>query len=199
MEDTRTYNTLTRVREIEEHLDLMNQDNVGPIERDERLDCALEAARLEFLVALDETYTPTREELERAVGMPFVYVEVAQTWYALPLGFVEIERPVGYALAPVLPNTRQLSELLANCVDREAFAREIVADHEMRVLIVHALSAPTVFGLTRVEVLVALEEQARTANASSLERLGDWARAVTAVTLVEMRAQKVHSTLEATH
>ena len=34
MEDTRTYNTLTRVREIEEHLDLMNQDNVGPIERD---------------------------------------------------------------------------------------------------------------------------------------------------------------------
>jgi hypothetical protein len=48
-------------------------------------------------------------------------------------------------------------------------------------------------------VLDALEEQARTANASSLERLGDWARAVTAVTLVEMRAQKVHSTLEATH
>ena len=86
---------------------------------------------------------------------------------------------------------------MANCVDREAFAREIVADHEMRVLIVHALSAPTVFGLTRDEVLDALEEQARTANAS--ERLGDWARAVTAVTLVEMRSQKVHSTLEATH
>ena len=108
MEDTREYNTLTRTREIEEHLDLMTQADVGPIEKDERLDCALEAARLEFLVALDETYTPTRRDLERAVGMPFVYVEVDSTWYALPLGFVEIERPAGYALAPVLPNTRQL-------------------------------------------------------------------------------------------
>lgn len=199
MEDTRTYNTLTRVREIEEHLDLMNQDTVGPIEKDERLDAALEAARLEFLVALDETYTPTREDLERAVGMPFVYVEVSHTWYALPLGFVEIERPAGYALAPLLPNTRQLSELLANCVDREAFARAIVADSEMRVMIVHALSAPTVFGLTRDEVLDALEAQARTADAETLERLGAWGEAVTAVTLVEMRAQRVHSTLEATH
>ena len=199
MEDTRTYNTLTRVREIEEHLELMTQDNVGPIERDERLDCALEAARLEFLVALDETYTPTRQELERAVGMPFVYVEVAQTWYALPLGFIEIERPAGYALAPVLPNTRQLSELLANCVDREAFAREIVADHEMRVMVVHALSAPTVFGLTRDEVLAVLAEYARDPRVELIEEPGAWSGAVTAVTLVEMRAQKVHSTLEATH
>ena len=199
MEDTREYNTLTRVREIEEHLELMTQDNVGPIERDERLDCALEAARLEFLVALDETYTPTRQDLERAVGMPFVYVEVAQTWYALPLGFVEIERPAGYALAPVLPNTRQLSELLANCVDREAFAREIVADHEMRVLIVHALSAPTVFGLTRDEVLAVLAEYARDPRVELIEELGAWSGAVTAVALVEMRAGVVHSTLEATH
>lgn len=199
MEDTREYNTLTRVREIEEHLELMTQDNVGPIERDERLDCALEAARLEFLVALDETYTPTRQELERAVGMPFVYVEVAKTWYALPLGFIEIERPAGYALAPVLPNTRQLSELLANCVDREAFAREIVADHEMRVMVVHALSAPTVFGLTRDEVLSVLAEYARDTRVELIEELGAWSGAITAVTLVEMRAQRVHSTLEATH
>ena len=199
MEDTREYNTLTRVREIEEHLDLMTQDDVGPIEKDERLDCALEAARLEFLVALDETYTPTRRDLERAVGMPFVYAEVADTWYALPLGFVEIERPAGYALAPVLPNTRQLSELLANCVDREAFARAIVADSEMRVMVVHALSAPTVFGLTRDEVLSVLAEYARAPRVELIEELGAWSGAVTTVTLVEMRACTVYSTLEATH
>ena len=38
-------NTLTRVREIEEHLELAALDTCGPSERDERLDSALEAAR----------------------------------------------------------------------------------------------------------------------------------------------------------
>ena len=69
----------------------------------------------------------------------------------------------------------------------------------MRVLVVHALSAPTVFGLTRDEVLAVLAEYTRDPRGELIDELGAWSGAVTAVTLVEMRACTVYSTLEATH
>lgn len=190
-------NTLTRVREIQEHLELAALDTCGPNERDERLDSALEAARLEFLVAITPTWDAARREFENHHGTPYVYVHAGDVWLCLPLGFAEIEGGEDedvYALTPLAPSSRQLSELVAQNVDREAFARSIVADSEIEILTVHALTPPLVVGLSREDVLNTLSRVARNEERDEdSENLGPWRGAVQNVTLIHARANTTYS------
>lgn len=190
-------NTLTRVREIEEHLELAALDTCGPSERDDRLDSALEAARLELLVAISPAWGDTRREMESYHGAPYIYVRAGGSWICIPLGFAEIEgddEESVYALTPLAPNARQLSELVAQNVDREEFARAIVADSEIEILTIHAIAPPLVVGLTRDEALDALIRYARNeARDEDPEKLGPWGGAVQRVTLIHARANVVYS------
>ncbi len=189
-------NTLTRTREIEEHLELAALDTCGPSERDERLDSALEAARLELLVAITPAWDEARREFEGYHGTPYVYVRTGDAWVCLPLGFAEIEGDDEnvYALTPLAPSARQLSELVAQNVDREDFARSIVADSEIEILTVHAIAPPLVVGLTRGEVIEALSRYARNEARDEDEiALGPWGGAVQRVTLIHARAKTTYS------
>jgi hypothetical protein len=190
-------NTHTRVREIEEHLELAALDTCGPNERDERLDSALEAARLEFLVAITPTWDAARREYEDHRGTPYVYVRTGDSWLCVPLGFAEIEGGEGedvYALTPLAPSSRQLSELVAQNVDREEFARAIVADSEIEILTVHAIAPPLVVGLSRADVLDAMIRVARNEERDEdPEALGPWGGAVQNVTLIHARANTTYS------
>jgi len=174
----------TRTREINEHLSLAKLKETAKRERDERLDAALEAARLEFMLEIEDQWSELRKELEGEHGTPFIYVRVHDdTWISIPPLYAEVEgEESGYALVPYLPSASMISERVAMEVDREAFCSWATSEKVYELLAVNALYAPTCLGLGRAEMLSALLAHAQNPEARSLEsRLGPWGLSVLAV------------------
>lgn len=174
----------TRTREINEHLSLAKLKETAKRERDERLDAALEAARLEFMLEIEDQWNDLRKELEGEHGTPFIYVRVYDdTWLSIPPLYAEVEgEERGYALVPYLPSASMISERVAMEVDREAFCSWTTSEKVYELLAVNALYAPTCLGLGRAEMLNALLAHAQNPEARSLEsRLGPWGLSVLAV------------------
>lgn len=170
----------TRAREISEHLDLSTI--AGPQERDERLDAALEAARLEFMLAIEDGWNDLKKALEQEAGVPYIFVNTHEdTWSTLPPIFVEIESESenGYALSPYLPSAMMISERIAPLVDRSAFCCHVLEKRGYKILVVNALYAPTSFSLGREALITHLINHAIDPETRSLEsRVGPWGNAV---------------------
>ena len=186
----------TPLDELREHLDLADHNHLASdTEIDERLDCALDCASQILIEHLEEcdAWRDVRRDLEEVAGVPYIYVQVDESWYALPPLFAEVEGELGgYALSPLLPSAQLILAQLCQVVPRRDLIDLADKERALCLLVVHAFAPPVVMDRTRAQTLETLTQHARDPENHSLDELGAWGRGISRATLIPQREPLNH-------
>ena len=181
--------------EMRQHIERASDGTLEQDKIDELLDCALECARLLTLKSISRGWREQRADLEKLRGTPYIYVSIEADdtiqWIAIPPFFAEVEgEERGYALSPLIPSATLIASHVAQHTERAHLIANANEVAPIRVLIIHAYASPVSFEHTRAEFLSILEEVACGADP---QQLGQFAGAVSAVTLYDVRTDTINS------
>jgi len=169
--------------EMRRYIELCEEGHLPTDKIDEMMDCALECARLLTLKSISARWRELRPQLEEERGTPFIYVGVHTDddieWIAIPPMYAEVDAKNGYALSPVIPSSALLVSHLAQQTTRAGLINNADAVLPLEILIIHALTPPVSFELTRAEFITRCIE---VSTGAPMETLGDYHRAVTCIT-----------------
>lgn len=169
--------------EMRRYIEMCERGDLPTEKIDELLDCALECARLLTLKSISARWRELRPQLEEERGTPFIYVGVHTDddveWIAIPPMYAEVEAKNGYALSPIVPSSAMLISHLAQQITRAGLINNADKSHQLEILIIHALTPPVSFELTRADFI---NQCIEIACGAKMETLGNYAQAITCIT-----------------
>ena len=168
----------TPLEEMNEHVELADYNALASdTEKQERLDSALDCA-LEILEGhLKETWVGIRGDLENERGSMYIYAQVDDTWYMLPLYAVEVEGEAGgYALCSFVPSVHLIYSHLAQVAPRRDLIACARGEAFVSLLVIFAVAPPVSMNMTRGEFIEACVQVVD--NSESLDTLGPWGSGV---------------------
>lgn len=180
--------------EMRRHIERAEDGSLEPDKIDELLDCALECARLLTLKSLSRGWRELRPKLEEERGIPFVYVyveggqdennEPRSEWIAIPPIFAEVDAVQSYALTPIIPSASAIASQVAQHSERAVLIANADQVLDLKIMIIHAYSAPVSFEYNRTEFLNLCMQ-----STNDLMRIGDYQRVVNAITVHDVRVE----------
>jgi len=188
------------VLEMRRHIERAEDGSLEPNKIDELLDCALECARLLTLKSMSRGWRELRPELETERGIPFVYVFIdggegdegdESSWIAIPPMFAEIEAENSYALSPLVPSASAIASQVAQHTPRAQLIANADQILSIKLLVIHAYSAPVSYELERTAFLNQCLDCAE--NQKSITEVGDYHKVVTSITVYDVRADETSS------
>ena len=186
--------------EMRRHIERAEDGSLEPNKIDELLDCALECARLLTLKSISRGWRELRPELETERGIPFVYVFIdggegdegdESSWIAIPPMFAEIEAENSYALSPLVPSASAIASQVAQHTPRAQLIANADQVLSIKLLVIHAYSAPVSYELERTAFLNQCVDCAE--NQKSIAEVGDYHKVVTSITVHDARADENYS------
>jgi len=186
--------------EMRRHIERAEDGSLEPKKIDELLDCALECARLLTLKSMSRGWRDLRPQLETERGIPFVYVFIdggegdegdESSWIAIPPMFAEIEAENSYALSPLVPSASAIASQVAQHTPRAQLIANADQVLSIKLLVIHAYSAPVSYELERTAFLNQCLDCA--VNQKSIAKVGDYHKVVTSITVHDVRADETSS------
>lgn len=168
----------TTLEEMNEHVELADFNALASdTEKEERLDSALECAVEILTDQLAKTWVGIRGDLEDERGSMYMYAQVDEVWYMLPLYAVEVEGEAGgYALCSFVPSTQLIYSHLAQVAPRRDLIACARGEAFVSLFVIFAVAPPVSMNMTREEFIEACVQVVD--NSEHLDTLGPWGAGV---------------------